>query len=112
LKDDDSSRFTSHPSISAIQTHCSAEEGFQFRSGSPPEAELILKSHDPKKATGYDKIPPRSLRDGPDALPYPLSVLINKIIDSYSVPAAWKLAEICPIYKKDDPKDKSNYRPV
>ena len=74
--------------------------------------ELILKSLDPKKATGYDKIPPRTLRDGADALAYPLSVLINKIIDSGSVPAAWKLAEICPIFKKDDPHDKSNYRPV
>ena len=77
-----------------------------------PEVELILKSLDPKKATGYDKIPPRTLRDGADALAYPLSVLINKIIDSGSVPAAWKLAEICPIFKKDDPHDKSNYRPV
>ena len=51
-------------------------------------------------------------RDGADALAYPLSVVINKIIESGSVPAAWKLAEICPIFKKDDPQDKSNYRPV
>ena len=36
-------RFTSHSSISAIQTHCSAEEAFQFRSVCPPEVELILK---------------------------------------------------------------------
>ena len=42
LKDNDSdghyndnSRFTCHPSISAIQTHCSASEAFQFRSVSP-----------------------------------------------------------------------------
>ena len=42
LKDNDSdghyndnSRFTSHPSITAIQTHCSAFEAFQFRSVSP-----------------------------------------------------------------------------
>ena len=108
---DDNFRFTSHPSIFAIQTHCSAEEAFQFRSVCPHEVEHILKSLDPKKATGY-KIPPRTLRDGADALAYPLSVLINKIIDSGSLQAAWKLAEICPIFKKDDPYDKSNYRPV
>ena len=29
-----------------------------------------------------------------------------------SVPAAWKLAEICPIFQKDNPHNKSNYRPV
>ena len=75
---------------------------------SPPEVEFILRSLDPKKANGYDdKIPPRILRDGGDALAYSLSVLINKIIDSDSVPAAWKLVEICPIFKKDNPRNKS-----
>ena len=110
LKDNDSdghhygnSCFTSHPSILAIHTHCSTEETFQFRSVSPPEVELILKSLDSKKATGYDKIPPRSLRDGADALAYPLSVLINKIIDSCSVPAAWKLAKSAPSSKRTIP---------
>ena len=44
-----------------------------------------------------------------DAFAYPLFVLINKIIDSDSVSAAWKLAEICPIFKKDNPHEKSNY---
>ena len=28
------------------------------------------------------------------------------------MPAAWKLAEICPIFKKGYPHDKSNYRPM
>ena len=119
LKDNDSdgdhsdnSCFTSHPSISAIQTHCSVEETFQFPFVSPPEVELILKSFDPEKATCYDKIPPRTSRDGADALSYPLSVLTNKIIDSGSVPVAWKWAEICPIFKKDNPHDKSKYWPV
>ena len=28
------------------------------------------------------------------------------------MPVAWKPAEICPIFKKDVPQDKSNYRPV
>ena len=73
LKDNDSDghhygNFKSHPSILAIHTPCSAEETFQFRSVSPPEVALILKSLDPKKATGYDKIPPRSLRDGAESL--------------------------------------------
>ena len=52
------------------------------------------------------------MRGGADALAYPLSVRINKITDSGSVPAAWKLAEIFPIFKKDDPHDKCNYRPM
>ena len=55
--------------------------------------------------TGYDKILPRTLRDGADALAYPLSVLIL-------CATAWKLAEICPVFKTDDPRDKSKKRPV
>ena len=50
--------------------------------------------------------------DGADAHAYLLSVLINKIIDSGSVPAACKLAEIYPISKKDDSHAKSNYQSV
>ena len=33
-------------------------------------------------------------------------------IDNACVPAEWKLAEICPIFKRDDELDKSKYRPV
>ena len=43
---------------------------------------------------------------------YPLSILLNKIIDSGKVPTEWKLAEICPVFKKNDAQDKAMYRPV
>ena len=42
----------------------------------------------------------------------PIARLINTVIDSAYVPAEWKLAEICPIFKTDDEFDKSKYRPV
>ena len=37
---------------------------------------------------------------------------LNTVIDNACVPAEWKLAEICPIFKRDDQFDKSKYRPV
>ena len=68
--------------------------------------ELILKSLDLNKATGYDQIPARVLRDGALVLAPRIARLINTII------AQWKLAEICPIFKRGDEFDKSKYRPV
>ena len=38
--------------------------------------------------------------------------LINTVIDNACVPAEWKLAEICPIFKRDYEFDKAKYRPV
>jgi len=60
---------------------------FQFRHVTSPELEILLKSLDPKKATGHDNIPPKALRTGATVFAYPLSVLSNKIIDSGKVPA-------------------------
>ena len=74
--------------------------------------ELILQSLDPNKATGYDQIHARVLRDGALVLAARIARLINTIIDNACVPAQWKLAEICPIFKRDDEFDKSKYRPV
>ena len=76
------------------------------------ETELILKSLDSNKATGHDQIPAHVLRDGASVLAGPIVRLINTVIDSACVPAEWKLAEICPIFKRDDEFDKSKYRPV
>jgi hypothetical protein len=41
-----------------------------------------------------------------------LARLVNTIIGSASVPTDWKLADICPMFKKDDALDKTKYRPV
>jgi len=45
---------SNHQSISAIRTHCPVAQPFQFRHVTPPELEIILKSLDPKQATGHD----------------------------------------------------------
>ena len=37
---------------------------------------------------------------------------LTLFIDNACVPAEWELAEICPIFKRDDEFDKSKYRPV
>ena len=85
---------------------------FEFDHVSVAETELILQSLDPNKATGHDQIPARVLRDGASVLAAPIARLVNTVIDNACVPAEWKLAEICPIFKRDHEFDKSKYRPV
>ena len=96
-----------HPSIVAIRDERVTAAQFEFNDVSMAETELILKSLDPNKATGHDQIPTCVLRDGASVLAGPIARLINTVIDNACVPAEWKLAEICPMFKRDDEFDKS-----
>ena len=52
-------------------------------------------------------------RDEASVLAAPIARLINTVIDNAWGPASeWKLAEICPIFKRNDEFDKYKYRPV
>ena len=101
-----------HPSVAAIRDECVVAAPFEFNHFSMAETELILKSLDPIKATGHDQFPAPVLRDGASVLAAPFARLTNTVTDNACVPAEWKLAEICPIFKRDDEFDKSKYRPV
>ena len=72
----------------------------------------LLDSLTPKKATGPDKISPRVLTISSEALAVPLTNLINHCITINAWPSLWKRSNVSPVYKKDSPTDKVNYRPV
>ena len=42
----------------------------------------------------------------------PLTNLINHCITIHAWPSLWKRSNVSPLYKKDSPTDKANYRPV
>ena len=45
-------------------------------------------------------------------LSHPLSKLLNLSLSLSKVPKAWKEANVTPVFKKDDPTDCKNYRPI
>ncbi|CEP09330.1 hypothetical protein, partial, partial [Parasitella parasitica] len=74
--------------------------------------DTINKSLPSRKAPGSDHITAEMLR--PIALP--LSKLLAPYLNlcyRYSwIPLAWRTAQVVPIYKKDDPNNPANYRPI
>ena len=88
------------------------EHSLNFLSTSPFEVETMLKSLQLGKATGPDTINNRVLKELAKPLSFPLSDLFNFSLTSGKVPLIWKVANVTPIFKKDDPSVVSNYRPI
>ena len=72
----------------------------------------ITKSLKPSKSRGYDEISVFFLKKIIFYIVSPLTHIFNKSLISGIFPNALKLAKIIPIFKKDDPSQLKNYRPI
>ena len=72
----------------------------------------ILQSIDSKKTTQQGDIPVRIIKENKFIFSKILSEMFNFYIDNNTFPNRLKKADIKPVYKKDDPFDKTNYRPT
>ena len=72
----------------------------------------LLKSVDISKACGVDGIGNSLLKISAVGISSSLSRFFNISLAKGFFPAAWKLANVVPIFKKDNRQLKSNYRPV
>ncbi|KAI8635965.1 Endonuclease/exonuclease/phosphatase [Parasitella parasitica] len=72
----------------------------------------ILKELPSRKAPGSDHITAEMLRP----IAYPLSKVLAPFLNlcyRHSwIPLSWRTAQVVPIYKKDDPNNPANYRPI
>ena len=55
---------------------------------------------------------PRMLKLVADEIAEPLTVIFNQVIQEREWPKQWKRGEWVPVYKKEDPQNVANYRPV
>ena len=78
----------------------------------PCEVHQFLVSLDPDKAAGPDGIPSIVLKECASQLAVPLTSLFQKTLSEGRLPAEWKHAKICPVFKKGSKRDPSNYRPI
>ena len=79
------------------------------------EIRNAIKELKNNKSPGIDKISNELLKYTLQAaytLKYPLSVLFNTCLNGRDVPKSWKNALIILVYKKGDPTELKNYRPI
>ena len=67
---------------------------------------------DPWGAAGLDTICPWMLKFGGDEVVVALQRLFSVMWRKCLIPADWKRALVVPIFKKGDPSDPGNYRPI
>ena len=96
-------KFEHHPSILAIKENISFENMFTFSSVTVEEILSEISSLDSKKAGTFKNIPTKHLKETSDICSeYLLNVWNNEIVLNHCFPDNLKLADITPIFKKDD----------
>lgn len=65
-----------------------------------------------KKANGPDEIHPLLLTKGSDILIPIFTTLFQYCLNTSTYPALWKQANVSPVFKKGDPHNPRNYRPI
>ena len=70
---------------------------------------IVLK---PKKSTGHDNVSTYLLKSIDEQVSTPISILINKSLETGVFPDSLKLAKVIPIYKAKARENLSNYRPI
>ena len=76
------------------------------------EIKSIITNLPNKKSCGYDGVSVKILKYVTSAIVHPLVLLINSSVQQGSFPSLLKLAKIIPLFKKGDPMDIQNYRPI
>ena len=102
----------SHPSLKKTEEFNIKKDSFEFKLKDEITVSKIIDKFDPKKATRADKISVKLLKLGKPALLKPITNLINTTFSSSIFHNGLKRAQVTPLFKKNDPVLKSNYRPV
>ena len=95
-----------------IQRKVANDSTFSFNKASLSDIEKELRSLNPNKAYTFKNIPSKILKESREYCSDILQKLFNKTLSNKEFPDELKLADVTPIYKKDDPNKSKNYRPV
>ena len=105
-------KFKYHPSIMLIKDKVRLDTSFNFNEATCFEIEEEINRLNPKKASTRNSIPTKILKQNSEVCKQHLTNIINLAIRDGNFPKELKLADATPIFKKDNPNDPKNYRPV
>ena len=83
-----------------------------FNPTNPNEIINITKALNSSKSQGYDEMSTSLLKQIIHFIAAPLTHIFNLSLQLGKFPNLLKIAKVTPIYKKDDPHEISNYRPI
>ena len=72
----------------------------------------LIRNLNPNKATGSDGISGQMLILCDNSVVLPLKIIFGNILETSTYPDLWKLANVTPIFKKNDKQLIQNYRPI
>ena len=87
-------------------------KSFFFYPTTPDKTIKIIKSFFNNKSAGPNSLPTPILKNCADVLSFPISYLVNLSFTTREFPNLCKIANVIPLFKKGDPLDCSNYRPI
>ena len=73
---------------------------------------LLIRKLNPNKASGSDGISGQMLLICDESVVIPLKIIFRNILDTSVYPDMWKIADVTPIFKKEDKQLVKNYRPI
>ena len=104
--------YENHSSVSKIKRSQNETLNFDFPTTEVEDINKIIKSLNPRKATGPDGIPVKILKIARNAIDSHLTNIINRDIKENKVSEDAKTALIRPLHEKNDRDKIQNYRPV
>ena len=105
-------KYILHPSIIQIRNNVDTSKHFNFTAVSSDEVLIEIKKLDSSKATSFKNIPIKVFKENADLYTNIITKLVNNSIQTCTFPDELKMADITPVFKKNEALNMENYRPV
>ena len=105
-------KYKNHRSIILIKNKITVPELFVFTEASVSDIGKELSNLNTKKASTFRNITTKVLKASIESCSEVLTKLFSNTILTSDFPDRLKVADVGPIFKKDDPQKSKNYRPV
>ena len=103
-------KFRNQSSITKIKERYKVKENFSFRLATTEEIKTIIRDLATNKAAGGE-IPVNVFKKSNFSFDE-LTICVNYALINRKFPITLKNANVTPVHKKDDPADKTNFRPI
>ena len=100
-------KFQFYPTILLIKSKINTSNSFSFTEIETDDVDKEIRSLNSKKSGTHNDIPAKILKKCAS-----FAKLFNEILRAGNFPDRLKLADITPVFKKNNPSEKENYRPV